>query len=166
MLSECTVHSCLSSRECKSKHLSVVLLGKLVCSFTLQTASCCHQDELKIKLLHGGAFLWNATSCTGAVEVGCAQLSAQTCLIFPVSSGSAAAFLCWKVAIRPLPQRMETKGSEIFFLPQRHYLVWCLYSQRRRIFCLSVSSHVPGRKRGPGGRSWSVTHSLSTLLLN
>lgn len=49
------------------------LLGELVCSFTLQSASCCHQDELNIRLLHGGAFLQNATSCSGAVEVGCAH---------------------------------------------------------------------------------------------
>lgn len=51
----------------------MVLLGELVCSFTLQSASCCHQDELNIRLLHGGAFLQNATSCSGAVEVGCAH---------------------------------------------------------------------------------------------
>lgn len=52
-----------------------------------------------------------------------------------------------------LLQRMETKGSEILFLPQSHYLVWWLCWQGRRIFHLSVSSHIPERK---GAAPWHV----------
>lgn len=105
-------------------------------------------------------------SCTGAVEVGCAQLPTQIYLIFPVSTDPAAAFLCWKVASRPLPQRMETKDLRSFSCHRG--ITWCGGSvcREERFSIYQSLLMFLEEKRGPGGRSCSVTHCLSTLLLN
>jgi len=92
--------------------------------------------------------------------------------ICPVRTGLAAAFLCWEErcslsrAERPLSQRMETEGFQICFPPWRQLpgvvtLIHRIRFAGKKDFSIYPSLDnssclpVPGRRRGPEGRSYA-----------
>lgn len=166
MMSECTVHSCISSRECQSKHFSVVLLRELVCSFTFLSASCCHQRRREN--LHGGAFLTK-------FHLPALLQSRWAVPSYPhrhVWYFWLAVVLLQHFSVEKLSAGLYHRGwrpKDLRYFSYHRNITWCGGSAcREEGFSIyqSLLFHVPGRKRGPEGRSCSVLHSLSTLLFS